>query len=80
MPELPEVEVVRAGLAPAVTGARVAAVEVLDARALTRHVAASGDFEALADGGDDRGGRAPRQVPLAADRPGDRRASSGISA
>lgn len=44
MPELPEVEVVRAGLAPAVTGARVTAVEVLDPRSLKRHVAASGDF------------------------------------
>jgi len=50
VPELPEVEVVRAGLAPAVTGARVAAVDVLDARALTRHDAASGDFEALVTG------------------------------
>ncbi|HEX6955620.1 MAG TPA: DNA-formamidopyrimidine glycosylase family protein, partial [Agromyces sp.] len=50
MPELPEVEVVRAGLAPAVTGARVAAVEVLDARSLKRHDAASGDFEALVTG------------------------------
>lgn len=50
MPELPEVEVVRAGLAPAVTGARVAAVDVLDSRALTRHQAASGDFESLVTG------------------------------
>ncbi len=50
MPELPEVEVVRAGLAPAVTGARVAAVDVLDARALTRHDAASGDFASLVTG------------------------------
>lgn len=45
MPELPEVEVVRAGLAPAVTGARIAGVEVLDSRSLKRHEAASGDFE-----------------------------------
>lgn len=37
MPELPEVEVVRAGLAPAVTGARVLGVEVMDPRALKRH-------------------------------------------
>lgn len=37
MPELPEVEVVRAGLAPAVTGATVIAVSVLDPRALKRH-------------------------------------------
>ena len=50
MPELPEVEVVRAGLAPAVTGATVSSVEVLDARALTRHDAASGDFESLVTG------------------------------
>ena len=50
MPELPEVEVVRAGLAPAVTGARVTAVDVLDPRALTRHQAASGDFESLVTG------------------------------
>lgn len=45
MPELPEVEVVRTGLAPAITGARVAAVEVRDPRALKRHLplgAASG--------------------------------------
>ena len=50
MPELPEVEVVRAGLAPAVTGARIAAVDVLDTRSLTRHDAASGDFEAILTG------------------------------
>ncbi|MFD4420308.1 bifunctional DNA-formamidopyrimidine glycosylase/DNA-(apurinic or apyrimidinic site) lyase [Agromyces sp. NPDC058484] len=50
MPELPEVEVVRAGLAPAVTGAHVTAVDVLDARALTRHDAASGDFEEVVTG------------------------------
>jgi formamidopyrimidine-DNA glycosylase len=37
VPELPEVEVVRAGLAPAVTGARIDAVDVRDVRALTRH-------------------------------------------
>ncbi|MGJ0204660.1 bifunctional DNA-formamidopyrimidine glycosylase/DNA-(apurinic or apyrimidinic site) lyase [Leucobacter sp. gxy201] len=43
MPELPEVEVVRAGLAPAVTGARIAAVEVRDPRALKRHVPSGGD-------------------------------------
>ncbi|WP_022887811.1 bifunctional DNA-formamidopyrimidine glycosylase/DNA-(apurinic or apyrimidinic site) lyase [Agromyces italicus] len=50
MPELPEVEVVRSGLAPAVTGAVVAAVEVLDRRSLRRHDAASGDFETLLTG------------------------------
>ncbi|MBF4560698.1 bifunctional DNA-formamidopyrimidine glycosylase/DNA-(apurinic or apyrimidinic site) lyase [Microbacterium sp. VKM Ac-2870] len=44
MPELPEVEVVRAGLAPAVIGARVVAVDARDPRALTRH---RGDREAF---------------------------------
>ncbi|MFZ2963217.1 MAG: bifunctional DNA-formamidopyrimidine glycosylase/DNA-(apurinic or apyrimidinic site) lyase [Rhodoglobus sp.] len=43
MPELPEVEVVRRGLAPAVDGAVVASVEVLDERSLRRHV--GGAFE-----------------------------------
>ncbi|ALJ20121.1 bifunctional DNA-formamidopyrimidine glycosylase/DNA-(apurinic or apyrimidinic site) lyase [Microbacterium sp. No. 7] len=37
MPELPEVEVVRAGLEPAITGALIEGVSVLDERALTRH-------------------------------------------
>lgn len=37
MPELPEVEVVRRGLAPHVVGARILEVEVLDARSLRRH-------------------------------------------
>ena len=43
MPELPEVEVVRAGLAPAVTGARILAAEVRDARALKRHLPLGAD-------------------------------------
>lgn len=46
MPELPEVEVVRAGLAPAVDGARVEAVEVLDARSVARHDGDAASFEA----------------------------------
>ncbi len=37
MPELPEVEVVRRGLAAVVPGSVITAVEVADARALTRH-------------------------------------------
>ncbi|MFT4136134.1 bifunctional DNA-formamidopyrimidine glycosylase/DNA-(apurinic or apyrimidinic site) lyase [Microbacterium sp.] len=45
MPELPEVEVVRAGLAPALIGALVAGVTVLDPRALTRHPGDVADFE-----------------------------------
>ena len=44
MPELPEVEVVRAGLEPAVTGATVEAVEVFDERSLRRHDGPSEDF------------------------------------
>ena len=43
MPELPEVEVVRRGLAPALTGARIAGIEVKDPRALKRHVPLGGD-------------------------------------
>lgn len=50
MPELPEVEVVRAGLVPALAGARLDAVTVLDARALTRHVGGASDFEARLTG------------------------------
>ncbi|QLD10341.1 bifunctional DNA-formamidopyrimidine glycosylase/DNA-(apurinic or apyrimidinic site) lyase [Microbacterium oleivorans] len=45
MPELPEVEVVRAGLAPALVGARIEACTVLDARALTRHPGTPASFE-----------------------------------
>ena len=44
MPELPEVEVVRSGVEPAVTGAVVAAVEVFEERSLRRHVRAFGSF------------------------------------
>ncbi len=50
MPELPEVEVVRAGLAPAVTGALVVGVSVFDERALTRHPGGGLDFEAALTG------------------------------
>ena len=44
MPELPEVEVVRAGLEPAVTGATIDAVTVLEQRSLRRHDGPSEDF------------------------------------
>lgn len=44
MPELPEVEVVRLGLAPAVTGATVTGVTVFDERSLRRHDGSSEDF------------------------------------
>ena len=45
MPELPEVETVRAGLAEYLTGAKVTAVEVLDARSLKRHLPGVQDFQ-----------------------------------
>ena len=50
MPELPEVEVVRAGLEPAVSGATITGVEVFDDRSLRRHDRSLGEFEALLTG------------------------------
>ena len=44
MPELPEVEVVRLGLAPAVTTATVASVTIFDSRSLRRHDGPAEDF------------------------------------
>ena len=44
MPELPEVEVVRAGLEPATSGATVTAVCIFDERSLRRHDAPAEDF------------------------------------
>ena len=46
MPELPEVEVVRLGLAEHVTGRTVAAVEVRHPRSIRRHLAGELDFTA----------------------------------
>jgi formamidopyrimidine-DNA glycosylase len=46
MPELPEVETVRAGLAPALTNAIVTAVDVLDTRSFKRHIGGVEDFKA----------------------------------
>ena len=45
MPELPEVEVVRAGLAPALVGATLTACTVLDDRGITRHAGDARSFE-----------------------------------
>jgi formamidopyrimidine-DNA glycosylase len=42
---LPEVEVVRSGLEPVVTGARITGVEVLEPRSLRRHAPGVADFE-----------------------------------
>ncbi|GGH39681.1 bifunctional DNA-formamidopyrimidine glycosylase/DNA-(apurinic or apyrimidinic site) lyase [Microbacterium album] len=73
MPELPEVEVVRAGLAPAVTGARIVAVDARDPRALTRHAGTPADFETRLTG---RRIRATARrgkflwLPLESERPG----------
>ncbi|KDA05740.1 formamidopyrimidine-DNA glycosylase [Microbacterium sp. CH12i] len=50
MPELPEVEVVRSGLAPAVIGATITSVSVFDDRALTRHPAGAADFAGRLEG------------------------------
>lgn len=44
MPELPEVEVVRRGLEPAVTGATITSVDVRDERSLRRHDSVRGSF------------------------------------
>ncbi|GAA1699892.1 bifunctional DNA-formamidopyrimidine glycosylase/DNA-(apurinic or apyrimidinic site) lyase [Microcella alkalica] len=44
MPELPEVEVVRHGLAPAITGSTIISVRVLDERSLRRHDGPAEDF------------------------------------
>jgi formamidopyrimidine-DNA glycosylase len=50
VPELPEVEVVRAGLEPAVTGASILGVEVFEPRSLRRHDPLAGVFETLLTG------------------------------
>ncbi|MGO1545145.1 MAG: bifunctional DNA-formamidopyrimidine glycosylase/DNA-(apurinic or apyrimidinic site) lyase [Gulosibacter sp.] len=50
MPELPEVEVVRQGLAAAVAGSTISAVEVLDERALKRHRGTPLDFVSRLEG------------------------------
>jgi formamidopyrimidine-DNA glycosylase len=50
VPELPEVEVVRAGLEPAVIGASILGVEVFEPRSLRRHDPLAGVFETLLTG------------------------------
>jgi formamidopyrimidine-DNA glycosylase len=50
MPELPEVEVVRAGLAPALVGATIDRVDIYDHRSLKRHDGRRGDFADLLTG------------------------------
>jgi len=50
MPELPEVETVRAGLERHVAGRKIAAVDVLHPRAVRRHLAGADDFAAVLSG------------------------------
>jgi formamidopyrimidine-DNA glycosylase len=50
MPELPEVETVRVGLARWVRGRRIARVDVLHPRAVRRHLAGGDDFAAVLAG------------------------------
>jgi formamidopyrimidine-DNA glycosylase len=50
VPELPEVEVVRAGLAGHVVGRRLGVVEVLHPRPVRRHLAGAADFAAALQG------------------------------
>lgn len=50
MPELPEVETVRAGLAPAITNANITKVEVLEPRSLRRHPGTVANFVAELEG------------------------------
>ncbi|MCX6478232.1 MAG: DNA-formamidopyrimidine glycosylase, partial [Micrococcales bacterium] len=44
MPELPEVETVRAGLAKSMTGATITGIKIHDARSLKRHLSGPADF------------------------------------
>jgi formamidopyrimidine-DNA glycosylase len=57
VPELPEVEVVRLGLAEHITGRRVAAVEVRHPRSVRRHLAGELDFAARLRGREIRAAR-----------------------
>ena len=50
MPELPEVEVVRSGLEPALVGARLDRVTVLEPRSLKRHSGPPEDFQERLEG------------------------------
>jgi formamidopyrimidine-DNA glycosylase len=45
MPELPEVETVRSGLAKSITGATVTGLKIHDARSVKKHLSGIGDFK-----------------------------------
>lgn len=82
MPELPEVEVVRSGLEPAVAGALVTRVEVLDERSLRRHDGPAEDFIQRLTGatlGVPRRRGKFLWVPLAAADTGERAGSSALT-
>jgi formamidopyrimidine-DNA glycosylase len=83
VPELPEVEVVRAGLFPALTGARIVAVDARDPRALTRHTGGAHDFEARLRGRSITGAARRGKflwLPLEADVSGVAEGSTGAEA
>ena len=50
MPELPEVEVIRKGIAPLIANRTIASIEVLHPRCVRRHEAGPADFEAVSVG------------------------------
>ncbi len=83
MPELPEVEVVRRGLAPFVTDRVVASVEIQHERAVRRHLPGPADLAARLTG---RRLRTPERrgkylwVPLGGASPGDSAASEALVA
>ncbi len=77
VPELPEVEVVRRGLARWVDRRPIDDVEVLHPRPVRRHEAGPVDFAARLDRAARPGRRPPRQVPLARARL--RRGAAGAS-
>lgn len=72
MPELPEVEVVRRGLERHVVGRTIGSVEVLNPRAVRRHLAGAADFAAALRGRTVAAARRRGKylwLPLAADGP-----------
>ena len=66
MPELPEVETVRQGLAKWVAGRTIDTVEVRHPRAIRRHMPGDEHFAAMLRGRTDPRRRPARQVPVAA--------------
>ena len=66
VPELPEVEVVRRGLASGITGRQIARVHVLHPRPVRRHLTGPADFELQTDRAHICGAAPTRQVSLVA--------------